>query len=412
MEALSDSQQQEMWKLFGRHAKVALEAAEPAPPTYPTLAEHGHLLALFWVLPVLLCLTKGSIGIARLVPSKLFSREDETNIHKLLGFGCLLHFIVRMPFLPSDCAFDGSLLTPACMLMHALLSLSSIIFKLPLLRIKEGSRIWPEFRLHSIVFACRSIACLLIVWFEERYRTGPHYLLNVAVVFATLKAADISTNSVDPRSRSNTIRGLETSAIYKYAFSMMQFLGTCGCLVGLRGYSAQFAIIFVIQTYAFTLTLRRKNLVTHRSTIVIYACQLTLGFGIANWEIIRLGGVDAIFMFVALALVAGSLRMFCGLNKYLVWAIMSVVVQFARRCTVIVPPEERYEFWPVWGWPAASVALAGVFVAAASAKEKGKAAAAKAEAAAKEKLAAKAPDVAQITQVPTTPKVEDSLKVQ
>jgi len=186
-------------------------------------------------------------------------------------------------------------------------------------------------------------------------------------------------------------------------------LGTSGCLVGLRGYSAQFAIIFIIQTYAFTLTLRRKNLVSHRATIVIYACQLLLGTTVSMYEVVRLGGVDASLMFAALALGAGSLRMLCGLNKYLVWAIMSVVVQFARRCTVIVPPEERYEWWPAWGWAATAAAIVGVFLAGVFAKEKGRAAA-KAEAAAKEKLAVKAPDVFTHPTVPATPKVEETLK--
>ena len=31
-------------------------------------------------------------------------------------------------------------------------------------------------------------------------------------------------------------------------FSYLQFLGTCGCLVGIRAYGAQFAIVFIIQT--------------------------------------------------------------------------------------------------------------------------------------------------------------------
>ena len=35
----------------------------------------------------------------------------------------------------------------------------------------------------------------------------------------------------------------------------------------------------------------------------------------------------------------GSLRMLLGLNKYLVWAITAAVVQFARRCTVLVSSE-------------------------------------------------------------------------
>jgi len=330
---------------------------------------------LFWALPILLCITHGSVGIGQLVPRKLFSHEDSTNVHKLLGFSCLFHFLLRCAFLLDDMGFNASLLTPASIMMHAGLSVSSLIFNIPKVRIKEGSRIWPEFRLHSIVFACRSLACMLLVWVEERFATGPHYLANVAIIFATLLCADLATSVVDEKSRSNTIRGLETSAVYKYSFSMLQFLGTTGCLVGLRAYAAQFAIVFIIQTYAFTLTLRRKNLVSHRATVVIYSCQLFLGVTVANMEVVRCGGVDALFMFVALALTAGSLRMLLGLNKYLVWGAMAVLVQFARRCTVIVPQELRYAAWPSWGWPTAAAGMVALFLAGVASKEARKAAA-------------------------------------
>jgi len=212
----------------------------------------------------------------------------------------------------------------------------------------------------------------MTVWAERRFLpAGVHYYwANVAIVFATLLFADISTNSLDAKSRSNTIRGLDTGMLYKYSFSLMQFLGTTGCLVGLRSFAAQFAIVFIIQTYAFTLTLRRKNLLSHRATVVIYACQLTLGVTVANMEVVNWGGIDALFMFVALAVTAGSLRMLLGMNKYVMWAIMSVVVQYARRASAIVPPSERVAGWPVWGWPAAVTGLCTVFVVGAFAKEK------------------------------------------
>lgn len=74
----------------------------------------------------------------------------------------------------------------------------------------------------------------------------------------------------------------------------------------MRAYAAQFAIVFIIQTYAFTLTLRRKNLVSHRATVIIYSCQLFLGVTVANMEVITCGGVDALFMFATLAL--GAVR--------------------------------------------------------------------------------------------------------
>lgn len=62
----------------------------------------------------------------------------------------------------------------------------------------------------------------MIVWVEDRFNIGPFYWANVVVVFITLICADMATNSVDEKSRSNTIRGLETTPIYKYSFSLLQ----------------------------------------------------------------------------------------------------------------------------------------------------------------------------------------------
>ena len=68
-------------------------------------------------------------------------------------------------------------------------------------------------------------------------------------------------------------------------------------------------------------------------------------------EIWNAGGVQALCMFPALAAWACLLRVGVGLNKYLVWGIMSVVVQFARRTTTIVPEADRFKGWPEWAWP-------------------------------------------------------------
>jgi len=302
----------------------------------------------------------------------LFTHEDKGNMHKVFGLPCLVHIMFRLasvPFRPfDDMGFRATPLTAVLLMWHLMLSLTSLIFRIPKVRIREGSRIWPEFRLHSIVFACRSLACLTILWLERRYdpHGEPRYWANVLIVMATLVSADIATNSVDPISRSNTIRGLETSAAYKFAFSFMQFLGTTGCLFGLRAFGGQFGIVFIIQTYAFTLTLRRKNLVSHRATVIFYTCQLSIGAAVAQIEIWQAGGVQALFMFPALAACAMLLRIGLGLNKYLVWAIMGMVFQFARKASSVAPPAERYAGWPEWGWPvlaaASLTASFGLFV--------------------------------------------------
>ena len=301
--------------------------------------------------------SRGGLSLAAL-RNGLFTHEDTANMHKTLGIPCLVHFLWRtlsVPFRPfDDMGFDASNLTLLLIVWHFLLSVSSLIFKIPKVRIKEGSRIWPEFRLHSIVFATRSLACMTVVWMERKFALEPMYWANAAIVMATLVAADVSTASVTHHS--NTIRGLDTSAAYKFAFSFMQFLGTTGCLVGLRSFAAQFAIVFIIQTYAFTLTLRRKNLVTHRQTVFIYSYQLSLGATVAQIEIFQAGGLQALCMFPALAALALLLRVGAGLSKYIVWLVMAVVVQFARRTTPIVPREQQIDV-PEWLWPAAAAAM-------------------------------------------------------
>ena len=307
----------------------------------------------------------------------LFTREDKFNVHKLCGFPVLAHYAIRIAAVPRDTKnlrFDGSLLTPACLAVHLMLSCTSLVFHIPTKRIKEGSRIWPEFRLHSIVFACRSIATMMITWAEQRFEAEPIYAANVVVVFCTLLAADAASRNAAGGS-SGTIRDQDAHPLWKYSVSFMQFLGTCGCLIGIRAFAAQFMILFIIQTYAFTLTLRRKNLVTHNQTLFFYVCQLTLGTTISFLEVHRAGGLDAMFMFCALSTFAFFLRAGLGLSKYLMWGIMAVICQGARAQTAIHHryPESRASWWPDWGWPAATAASATLLIAALAPKVQKKA---------------------------------------
>ena len=87
--------------------------------------------------------------------------------------------------------FVASKFTLVSIVWHLLLSVSSLIFKIPHARIKSGYRIWPEYRIHSIVFACRSLTTMLLTWVELRRGLAPNYLLNVGIVLGTIAAADL-----------------------------------------------------------------------------------------------------------------------------------------------------------------------------------------------------------------------------
>ena len=163
----------------------------------------------------------GLLTVFTLIKKRLFTEEDYPHrvfgMHKILGIGCLLHFIARFMIAPSttDMGFDSSLRTLGLMSMHAGLSLSSIIFKIPKKRIVEGSRIWPEYRLHSIIFACRSLACMLLIWLEQKYELPPMYEANIAIIFATIAAADIATWSVGECERFSFFR-FQLHAAHRY----------------------------------------------------------------------------------------------------------------------------------------------------------------------------------------------------
>ena len=180
----------------------------------------------------------------------LFTKEDHGHVHKMLGISVMCHFIWRFAHVgpTKDMLFGPTNKTLACIALHATLSASSLIFRIPIKRIAEGSRIWPEYRLHSISFAYRSLACMLVTWLEMRYGvTEPFYPANGAIVIGTMLLADFGSWWVGPAGRSSTIQELDAPPFARFFFSVMQFSATAGCLVGVRRFGTQFIYVWVIR---------------------------------------------------------------------------------------------------------------------------------------------------------------------
>ena len=302
--------------------------------------------------------------------ASLFTHEDTFSAHKILGFSCLLHILVRFSLIavatsPKDLMGFGFARpeTPLLIALHSLLSLTSFIFHLPPKRIKEGTRIWPEFRLHSIVFTHRVLLNMLIVWLDEAYPApdGPRYWLNVVNVFICLAGADLATWSVPPETRSRTITGMEASAAKKAFFTLMQFFGTTRQLLGLRSYDGYFSGVFLIQIAAFTFTLRRKNLISHQVTVAYYLAQLVILLTFSTVEAVAWAGVEGLCMIVAFAAAAMMLRIPAGQSKYVVWAVVAVALQYGRATTAIAAPGARIAL-PAWAWPVGCAASIGLLV--------------------------------------------------
>jgi hypothetical protein len=180
---------------------------------------------------------------------KLFTAHDPLNVHKTLGGVAVLHALYRLCNVgQTDMGFDGSLCTLACMTWHATLSCSSLIFRIPKHRLmsagQAGSMIWPEYRLHSILFAVRSLLCMAIVWVEARVggvMSDPirvHTVVNIGFVFATLWTATAISRALPSGAAGSknptdapggTIRDLEAPSWMKTFFSNMQVKLSSAC---------------------------------------------------------------------------------------------------------------------------------------------------------------------------------------
>ena len=282
----------------------------------------------------------------QMVKMLLSTAQDPVHLHKVLGIGCLGHFAYRfMRCGANDMNFStAGWLTPALLLMHALLSVSSLIFRLPKRRIRDGSRIWPEYRAHSIIFALRSLLLMLLYWAEQHWQIYvPLHGLNVCVVFGTMLAADFASSYYRDTS-SKTIQDLAASPLTRFLFSTAQIHATTACLIGSRRFSVQLTMLFVVQITAFMMTLRRKNILSHFTWVIVYGIILLAGFGLLVYEMAVFSDSRHVVkgMGGAISSMAALLRLKFNVRKYVLWAGCTGAI-FWGRSSALAPYRS---LWP------------------------------------------------------------------
>jgi hypothetical protein len=179
----------------------------------------------------------------------MVTREDKFHIHKTLGALCLLSYIFRLAQIgETDMGFSRfPALTVPTLILHLLMNLSSFLFQIPSKRILSGYRIWPQYRLHSLVFLSRALLTMAVVYYEDAHGLEPNYDINLGLVFLGLLASDTATSAVKPEYRSNTIRDLDTLKSIQFCFILAQFYGTSVFLYGMRRFTIQMLAVIVIQ---------------------------------------------------------------------------------------------------------------------------------------------------------------------
>lgn len=100
---------------------------------------------------------------------KLVSKEDFGHFHKILGVGVLCNFLYRAYLIVAHrhMSFRGDMWSGSLILVHSLLSLSSLIFHLPNTRIKAAPMIYPEFRCSNTLYGYLSDAVVTLHTFTQ-----------------------------------------------------------------------------------------------------------------------------------------------------------------------------------------------------------------------------------------------------
>lgn len=282
---------------------------------------------------------------------KLFSSKEEKytfHSHKILGFSCLISFIYRFSYIgwEYDGNFGPTIGTLLFILHHWLLNISAFIFDIPHRRIKGGFRIWPEYRIHSCVFASRHLACILLRCIQQWNQHNDdelnmiYHIGYLIVVLATMMGADYGSYlQKDP---SPTIRGTDYSDPFGQWFaSEMQFLATASCLCGYPRYTMQLVVLAIIQINSFLMTLRRKNVASHFILTSLYGIMLIGAFWINVYDDQSVELLIPVCTFGQLGVILrmGPLR----LNKYILWTGLWFLWNMIRYYNIV--EIETNTFW-------------------------------------------------------------------
>ena len=270
--------------------------------------------------------------------AKLFTHHDPVHIHAFLGFLALCHYTFRLgkvvltgySFHPQE----DIMIQTCCILLHGVLSISSLLLPLPSKRNVHLPVIWTEMRLHSITFALRHvIASLLCLSGNISARDAienPFAFTSIRICLITtvMIAADMithnygdnllrTTNSLRPSPYINSHQQLQTKMFYAVA----QFFATSLCLSG--DVDLSFWSLLPIQGAALFQTLVRKGKLTTTQFHVLYSITLLIPSFMAMVKgLHRTFDYNTVSIWIFVAIAAQALRLDFKWPKYVLWTML------------------------------------------------------------------------------------------
>lgn len=263
---------------------------------------------------------------------KLVTPEDHRHLHKIFGCLAVCHMLPRLCLsLTRGEDALASCVGPAarCGLLvpQLLLSLSAFTFRVPHVPNTSRPMIHQTFRAHSVIFATRSVACAILAAFGPRLADNKGFLVaRYILVLATAVAADRITAQDD--STFQTTRSMPywegvtgfRMDVHRHYYAWAQFGATYLCLVG-----AELPVVttlVAIQGAAFLMTLSRKSIISVYVYHMVYTFLLTLTQLVMLTLTTESRGTG--LEIGALINTAYVLRVWCGVNKFLVVSLLFV----------------------------------------------------------------------------------------
>jgi Cytochrome b5-like Heme/Steroid binding domain len=267
---------------------------------------------------------------------KLFTKEDPIGIHKYLGVFVLLNYAgrYRQAYFGDVCAGLGSRGHPwfalACLIPHALLSASSLIFHtVPKERVVGKPMIWQEFRVHNILFGLRSVVTAMAASLSIAHGNTPlarQVAISVSclVVLMSQWGANVATNRLRPNQVESTTAtmpywegcSMETQRRFKSFYAYSQFMATLACLaVGNPFWPL--SVLLAIQCASLLMTLVRKGLLSTRGYHYGYTATLLAPYLVGVRSMMYTRRPDFPIMVMLGYLLYQARRR--GVNKFVLW---------------------------------------------------------------------------------------------
>jgi len=258
---------------------------------------------------------------------RLTTEHDKYHLHKILGFGCLFHYNLRIyyKFMYGTMFFTpNSLITNITPFVHLGLSFSSFIFHVPKYRYDSKIIIWKELQLHNIIFVSRSASMMLFSLFITN-TSRINYIYKLLIIMGHHLLADyvsakfINNNKTTTRDITDYENKYYNYIIKKF-YAISQTFALSALLlndnnitdhIGL--YENSFLIMYPIQLSTFLMTLVRKQIISNNTWHLLYSMSLLYPY-IFNFMNPTIN--DKYLLKISLGLLYSYSRICLRLNKY------------------------------------------------------------------------------------------------